>query len=271
MNRFYDIKDPKTALEFSDLGNVSCFLFCEEGRVAILLNNRICKLVRNALCIIPPFSSLKFIEKSEDVVCWITKMDMQDISDAVLEMPMETKMEIGNDSCRYIRDVQRERVLSIKRIIEDRIEAGGEDGYFMVNNIIRSLRKAFCYEVAQAFVTGKEPEDEVQMSRKTEIFNAFVSSLKVKSALERNVVYYADEQGLSPAYLSAVVKEVSGKSAKFWIENQTFFSAVYHLRNSNFSIREIAWILHFPDQSSFGKYFKKISGYSPADYRKKFL
>ncbi len=271
MSRFYDMKDPKTILEFSDLGNVSCLLFCEEGRVSILLDNRICNLGRNALSIIPPFSSLKFIEVSDDVECWIMKMDMQNIADAVLELPIETKMEIRKDSCRYITEVQRERVLSLKRIMEDRLASAGEDGYFMVKNVLNSLKKAFCYEVVQAFVAGTEPEDEAQMDRKMEIFNAFLASAKLNFASRKHVSYYAGEQNLSPAYFSSVIKDVSGRSAKFWIENITFTSAVNYLKNPSYPIRDIAWILKFPDQSSFGKYFKNISGYSPAEYRKKFL
>ncbi len=267
---FHDVKDPKTAVEFADYGNFSSFFLCEKGSIGMLLNNRIYNLAKNAMCIIPPYSSLKFVRMSDDFEGWIMKMDMTDIAEAVLDLPIERKIEIRKDSCRYVSDIQFERVLGIKRVIEDRILANGEEGYFMAGNIVRSLKKALCLEMTQAFVSGDE-YGEAHEDRKNEIFNIFLASVKAKFALEKNVSYYAEEQNLCPAYFSAVIKEVSGKSAKFWIENMTFTSAVNYLKNPNFPIREIAWLLNFPDQSSFGKYFKKISGHSPADFRKRYL
>ncbi len=270
MSLFYDIKDPKSTLEFTDFGNFPCFFLCEKGSVIVLLNNRIYNLHRNSIGIIPPFSSLRIIKMSDDLEGWIAKIDREDLTDAVLGLPEGRKMEIQNEPCRYIGEIQRRRISDIKRIIEDRSSAADETGYFMINNIIRSLKKAFCYEITQSFVSGKEYE-ETKSDRTSRIFYAFLESVKQKFASEKNISYYAAEQNLSPAYFSAIIKDFSGQPAKFWIENMTYFSAVNYLRNPSFSISKIAWILNFPDQSSFGKYFKKISGHSPAGFRKKYL
>ncbi len=270
MHLFCDVKDRETALGFSDLGNGSACLICERGELIILLNDSIYNLKKDAICIIPPFSSLRFVKMSVDLDCWITEMDMKDLADAVLEVPDGKKMDISNEPCRRMTENQREGILGLKKVMEERCAAVGRDGFSMVNNVIRSLRKAFCYEAVQAFVYAEECE-EVPANRKKEIFYRFLESVKLRFASEKNISYYAEEQGLNPAYLSSVVKDVSGQPAKFWIENLTFTSAIQYLRNRSFSIGKIAWILNFPDQSSFGKYFKKISGYSPAGFRKKYL
>ncbi len=207
---------------------------------------------------------------SDDFEGWITKIDREDLTDAILGLPEGKKMEIQNNPCRRISDIQCQRIQEIKRIIEERLSAADETGYFMINNIIKSLKKAFCYEITQSFVSGKDYE-ETESDRKNEIFYSFLASVKQKFASEKNISYYAEEQNLSPSYFSAIVKDFSGQPAKFWIENMTFMSAVNYLRNPSFSISKIAWILNFPDQSSFGKYFKKISGHSPAGFRKRFL
>ncbi|WP_366518190.1 helix-turn-helix domain-containing protein, partial [uncultured Mucilaginibacter sp.] len=39
------------------------------------------------------------------------------------------------------------------------------------------------------------------------------------------------------------------------------------LRNYEISIAQVAEEINFPDQSSFGKYFKKHTGFSPSEYR----
>ncbi len=267
MISFYNIKDLRTVKNLADFGNFASILLCEKGKARILLNNRIYLMVENTICIIPPFSSLKFIDISDDIEGWMTKMDMEDVSNAMLEVPKEKILEIRMDSCRHITELQMESILSIKKVVENRLDRMDETGYFTVDNVGHLLKKALCYEVIQVFIDGVESR-EISMDRGHEIFNIFMSSVREKFDKERSVTYYAEEQCLSAAHFSAVIKEVSGHSAKFWIENLTYISASHYLNDTKLSIKEIAQILNFPDQSSFGKYFKKISGRSPADYRK---
>jgi len=39
------------------------------------------------------------------------------------------------------------------------------------------------------------------------------------------------------------------------------------LRNTDLSVQEIAYQLHFPDQSYLGRFFRKHTGLSPTAYR----
>lgn len=52
-----------------------------------------------------------------------------------------------------------------------------------------------------------------------------------------------------------------------WIETFTILQAQHSFRLTKLSIKEIAYKLHFPDQSVFGRYFKKHCGVSPSEYR----
>jgi AraC-like DNA-binding protein len=40
------------------------------------------------------------------------------------------------------------------------------------------------------------------------------------------------------------------------------------LKSTNMTIQQISEELNYPSQSFFGKYFKRIVGVSPSDYRK---
>ena len=40
------------------------------------------------------------------------------------------------------------------------------------------------------------------------------------------------------------------------------------MRQSNLTLKDISDKLNFPDQSSFGRFFKNNTGQSPKDYRK---
>jgi YesN/AraC family two-component response regulator len=63
-----------------------------------------------------------------------------------------------------------------------------------------------------------------------------------------------------------ILKEQTDNTAKHWIANNLIVRAKTMLRTPGASIPQIAEKLHFADQSSFGKFFKKHVGMSPKKY-----
>ena len=85
---------------------------------------------------------------------------------------------------------------------------------------------------------------------------------------ERGVAFYADKLCLTPKYLSRLVKSASGKSAPEWIDTYIILEAKNMLKYSDIPIKEIVNRLHFPNQSTFHKFFKAHTGLTPLRYRK---
>jgi AraC-like DNA-binding protein len=75
---------------------------------------------------------------------------------------------------------------------------------------------------------------------------------------------------ISTQYLSIILKEITGHTANYWISKKITAQARVLLRTPNLTIKEITDKLHFADQSSFGKFFKKQTGISPKKYREDF-
>jgi AraC family transcriptional regulator, transcriptional activator of pobA len=71
-----------------------------------------------------------------------------------------------------------------------------------------------------------------------------------------------------PNYLTNVIKEETGKSASDWIHDRTLAETQSLLKNSQKSISEISIIFGFTDSTHFAKFFKKMAGISPSEYRK---
>lgn len=133
--------------------------------------------------------------------------------------------------------------------------------------IIRILLKSLFYEIAN--ITKKKiPEKSIRKSRKTEVFESFLKTVATHYKQQRSVTFYADKLYLTPKYLSCVIKEISGKSAGEWIDEQVILTAKALLKSSNMTIQEISVELNFANQSFFGKYFKQHTGISPKAYRK---
>ena len=85
---------------------------------------------------------------------------------------------------------------------------------------------------------------------------------------ERSVSFYASRLFISPKYLSLLVKEATGRSAARWIDYFVINEAKNLLRFSGKNIQQVAYALNFSNQSSFGKYFKHLTGMSPTEFQK---
>ena len=95
------------------------------------------------------------------------------------------------------------------------------------------------------------------------ICDRFLKSARRNCRSHRELSFYADEQCISPKYLTTVVKNVSGRSAMKWIEEYTVLNAKMLLRTTNMTVGQVSDELNFSTQSDFGKYFKHITGMSP--------
>jgi AraC-like DNA-binding protein len=85
---------------------------------------------------------------------------------------------------------------------------------------------------------------------------------------ERAVGFYAKSLFISPKYLSLIIKEVTGKSAAAWIDERVILEAKNLLKFSGKNVQQIAYELNFNNQSSFGKYFKHLTGMSPTAFQR---
>ncbi|MDR1544638.1 MAG: helix-turn-helix domain-containing protein [Prevotellaceae bacterium] len=85
----------------------------------------------------------------------------------------------------------------------------------------------------------------------------------------KQVGFYAEKLCLTPKYLSRIIKQNTGKSANEWLDDYVMLEAKALLKSTNMTIQQISDYLNFPSQSCFGKYFKRVEGISPREYKKK--
>ncbi len=100
-----------------------------------------------------------------------------------------------------------------------------------------------------------------------DIFDRFISLVNRHCKEQRQLSFYADRLCLTERYLGTIVRQVSGITAKAWIDKAVTTTAKVMLRHSNLQIAEIADQLHFATPSFFCKYFKRLTGSTPQEYR----
>ena len=80
--------------------------------------------------------------------------------------------------------------------------------------------------------------------------------------------YYAQVLNIHPNHLNAVVKSITGKTALNHIHHHILKLAKAELVQTNLSVKEIAYSLHFESPNNFSSFFKKNTGFTPLSYRK---
>lgn len=108
------------------------------------------------------------------------------------------------------------------------------------------------------------------VTRQESICSDFIDILSHNYKEQREVSFYADRLCITPKYLSQIVKDNTGKTALELIEDYVIEESKAMLISTTMTIQQISDELHFPSQSVFGKYFKRVTGLSPREYRTSF-
>ncbi len=104
-----------------------------------------------------------------------------------------------------------------------------------------------------------EPEDSVMIR--------FLTLVEKHATKHHSTQFYADQLCLTPKYLSKLIQQKTGKTAKAIISGHLLIQARTLLANSDMNIQQISDALGFPSQSVFGKFFKQATGLSPKAYK----
>lgn len=137
--------------------------------------------------------------------------------------------------------------------------------------ITGSLLTSFIYVALSLWtqrLASAPPEESASSARVNQVFERFLALVTEYHNEQRGVAFYADKLCLTPKYLSKLVKMSSGRSAPDWIDSYVILEAKNLLKYSDKPIKEIVYLLHFPNQSVFYKFFKAHTGLTPTEYRK---
>lgn len=105
-------------------------------------------------------------------------------------------------------------------------------------------------------------------SRQEEVFRRFIALVNEHGKRERNVSFYAERLYLTSHYLSTVIRETSGQTVMQWINQAVILEAKVLLKHSDLLVFQISDALNFPNPSFFSKFFKRMTGMTPAEYQK---
>lgn len=253
---------------------INCYLglFCIEGDFTLEINLKPIRLRKNSLAICIPGSicrvsgiNVESPERLHVVVVAVSKELMSTIrfdfnslfneSVAAIENPCITLSEQEHDICKRYFDLAEDLYQSEMPGAKDALR-------YLTSSVFYLLGALWTDQLKEA----KENNSRVSARSQT-ITDTFLKLVAEHHNSERKVTFYADKMCLTPKYLSKLIKNATGRSAPEWIDAFVILEIKNMLRHSDMPIKEIVYLLHFPNQSVFYKFFKLHTGLTPSEYR----
>ena len=105
-------------------------------------------------------------------------------------------------------------------------------------------------------------------TREQTIFDRFISLVNQYCHKQHQIAYYARRICLTERYLSTVIRQTSGITAKDWIDRALITRIKIELRHTDKPLTQISDEMGFPNPSFFSKYFRRLTGQTALDYRR---
>jgi AraC family transcriptional activator of pobA len=166
-------------------------------------------------------------------------------------------------------------VQSFKLSVEE--AAAVEQLYLQVNNEIK-MRKAEMISAIQLYIQliliqAKRSYERQGLSMQPAVsggnalFGQFIKLVAEHAVKIRKVADYAAMLNVSADHLNRTIKSQSHKTAHELIDDMILIEAKAHLLQTELSISELAYHLGFTDPSHINKFFKKLVGKTPLQFR----
>ena len=105
------------------------------------------------------------------------------------------------------------------------------------------------------------------MTRDQRLFSDFIQLVNRDVRQQHQVEYYASQLCMAPRYFSTVIRGVSGKPPKEWIDDALLTQVKIELRYTGKTVIQISDDNNFPNPSFFSKFFKRLAGMTPLEFK----
>jgi AraC-like DNA-binding protein len=241
------------------------FTLVTEGWIQFLCNGRMLTLQADDLYFYSPGLSVNIVSASENyrAICLMvdehTTIEMPTVRDLVniayqpIVQLHEPKVALSHQTAQHLAARMCEIIVYL------------HSAHIYKQEVLRMLYAVFLLDVQnaqqQSFSHHRTPQ------RVEEIFIGFIRLLPQHFIGHHDIAFYASQLNISSVYLSRVVRQVTGRTVIDYINQMLLMEASFLLRTTSMSITQIADHLHFADSPSFSKFFSRLKGMSPKEYR----
>ena len=236
------------------------FLLLEKGWGKMMVDFNLQVLKENTAIFVLPGQVHDYKGSSPDARGWFLAIEaglIPDLFRTVLEDPfLMTKPLVMNDA-------EIEPLLQCLRLVSA-IKQQRESVYS--RHSLYSLLASFVGIMADLYA-GRCGAAEGPLSRSKVITLEFRQMVAQRFKTLKSPGDYADALHLSLSYLNEIVKETTGFTVSYWIQQEIVLEAKRLLYYSQCNVKEIAHELGYEDHTYFSRLFKKQVGQTPGEFR----
>lgn len=241
-------------------------LFCRSGHAEVTVNQVHGHVERNTLILLLPGAMVLLTDRSADFSMTFCAFSRELFAEASFRLEPSFFQYLMGHPISYPTE---RRVEGVEIWLQMAAYTYRDKENIFRNTIIRNRLQNVLLEIYDKRQRYRDHHSEPvpTTSRQTELFQRFIALVHEHCSEQREVTFYADKLCISTRYLSSIVRTIAHSSAKEIIDHSVMLELKMLLQSTDLSVQEIAYKLHFPDQSYLGRYFKKHAGVSPTEYR----
>ena len=253
------------AMNAPELSHTCMHLLCTAGEGSFVFNEKCYHIVKNDLVVIPMPDRVSNLAAHTDLqVEWFAA------NEKFLQNQLPTNnysiggsISLNHNPVIKLSDEQARHLSDDFHRLRDRM---GDSHLQFYRELMGSLCLTMMYDIFEAH--AQRDTSTPHTDRTAYIVKQLMAILSTGiSSTERDVTYYARRLNVSPKYLSATIKRVTGHSVTSYIDRHTIPILKKYLNDERLSLKQIASMMNFTSLSYFSRYCTKHLGKSPSDYR----
>ncbi len=265
MELYFQYSTDFYGINFPALRHTCMHLLCTAGEGSFVFNERCYNIVKNDLVVIPNPTKMKNLAAHADLQVEWFAADYKFLQNLLPSnnYSIGGSISLNQDPVIKLTDEQARYLLVDFHRLRDRKDDRHLQFY---QELMGSLCLTMMYDIFEAH--AQRDVTDTHTDRTAYIVKQLMALLSTGiSRTERDVSYYAERLNVSPKYLSATIKRITGHSVTSYIDRHTIPILKDYLNDERLSLTQIADAMNFTSLSYFSRYCTKHLGQSPNEYR----
>lgn len=243
--------------------NVGIFtVFCMDGSLEFTLDDRIVRIKARTVCSFFTLSPFRINHCSPDFSgyllfassYYVTSIDSHIAITYFLHSFEQPLLSLSQSDINYLSNLLRMAEIRTSDL-----------GRVFSREIMYHIVMILIYELSAIY--ERKPITDRKMIQGEILLSEFLQLVNKYCEKEHNLKFYASKLSITPKHLSLKVKALTGHTAGEWIDYMIVLKIKKMLLNTSASLQQISDHFNFPDNSFFGRYFKRHTGMTPKSFR----
>lgn len=248
-----------------ELSHTCMHLLCLAGEGSFVFNEHCYHIAKNDLVVIPRPERVKNLAAHADMQVEWFAADYKFLQSLLPSnnYSIGGSISLNQDPVIQLNDEQACLLLDDFRRLRARMDGSHLQFY---RELMGSLCLTMMYDIFEAH--AQRDAADTHTDRTAYIVKQLMALLSTGvSRTERDVSYYAERLNVSPKYLSATIKRVTGHNVTSYINRYTIPILKEYLDDERLSLTQIAEMMNFASLSYFSRYCTRHLGLSPSEFR----